>query len=182
MPDDERAAVDGRQQFLTHLRRPHGRLRRRAEVPAAGASSIFLLRELSRAPGSERRSTWSLATLREMAQGGMHDQLGGGFHRYSVDGDWLVPHFEKMLYDQAQLVIAYLEASQAGGDPFFADVARDTLQYVLRDMTDEGGGFYSAEDADSVPPDQSRRSARAQDGRRLLRVGHRGSARGPRRR
>ncbi len=88
-----------------------------------------------------------------MALGGMYDHIGGGFHRYSVDGSWRVPHFEKMLYDQAQLVLAYLEASQATDDPFFARGRRDTLHYVLRDMTDAGGGFYSAEDADSVPPD-----------------------------
>ena len=94
-------------------------------------------------------------TLRAMALGGMRDHIGGGFHRYSVDGDWRVPHFEKMLYDQAQLVIAYLEAAQATGDAFYAAVAEDTLDYVRRDMTDRGGGFYSAEDADSLPPDQA---------------------------
>ena len=93
-----------------------------------------------------------LTTLRAMALGGMRDHIGGGFHRYSVDGNWRVPHFEKMLYDQAQLVLAYLEAAQVSGDPFFAQIAEDTLQYVAREMTDDGGGFYSAEDADSVPP------------------------------
>ncbi len=92
----------------------------------------------------------SLFTLREMYKGGMYDQLGGGFHRYSVDAYWLVPHFEKMLYDQAQLVIAYLEAYQITRDAHYANIARETLDYVLRDMTDAGGGFYSAEDADSV--------------------------------
>src|SRR6267143_1983327 len=71
------------------------------------------------------------------ARGGMRDHLGGGFHRYSVDGDWRVPHFEKMLYDQAQLTLAYLEAAQLTGDPFYAEVAADTLAYVRRDMTDE---------------------------------------------
>ena len=76
-----------------------------------------------------------LLTLREMAKGGMHDQLGGGFHRYSVDDRWFVPHFEKMLYDQAQLAISYLEAFQITGDPQYADTARRTLDYVLRDMT-----------------------------------------------
>src|SRR5579863_5528976 len=91
-----------------------------------------------------------LATLRAMANGGMHDQLGGGFHRYSVDERWFVPHFEKMLYDQAQLAISYLEAFQITHDPFFAAIARSTLDYVLRDMTHADGGFYSAEDADSV--------------------------------
>ena len=94
-------------------------------------------------------------TLRAMALGGMRDHVGGGFHRYSVDAEWRVPHFEKMLYDQAQLVLAYLEAAQATGEDFYATVAEDTLDYVLRDMTDAGGGFYSAEDADSVPPEQA---------------------------
>ncbi len=92
----------------------------------------------------------SLATLRAMADGGMHDQLGGGFHRYSVDERWFVPHFEKMLYDQAQLVISYIEAFQITHDQFYANIARATLDYVLRDMTHPEGGFYSAEDADSV--------------------------------
>src|SRR5262249_32233882 len=77
--------------------------------------------------------------------------IGGGFHRYSVDAEWRVPHFEKMLYDQAQLVIAYLEAFQATADAFFADVAEDTLEYVLRDLTHPRGGSYQAEDADSIP-------------------------------
>ncbi len=92
-------------------------------------------------------------TLRAMAMGGMRDHIGGGFHRYSVDAQWRVPHFEKMLYDQAQLAMAYLEAAQATGEDFFATVAEDTLNYVLRDLTDPLGGFYSAEDADSLPPD-----------------------------
>ena len=96
----------------------------------------------------------TLRTLRAMALGGMRDHIGGGFHRYSVDGAWRVPHFEKMLYDQAQLVIAFIEASQASGDPFYAEVAEDTLQYVMREMTDADGGFYSAEDADSIPPEE----------------------------
>jgi len=95
----------------------------------------------------------ALVTLRAMASGGMRDHIGGGFHRYSVDEQWRVPHFEKMLYDQAQLTIALLEASQAADDSFFADVAEDTLQYVMREMTDEAGGFFSAEDADSIPPE-----------------------------
>jgi uncharacterized protein len=84
----------------------------------------------------------------------MRDHIGGGFHRYSVDAAWRVPHFEKMLYDQAQLVLAYVEAAQASGDPFYLEVAEDTLLYVLREMTDPDGGFYCAEDADSIPPEQ----------------------------
>jgi uncharacterized protein YyaL (SSP411 family) len=88
-------------------------------------------------------------TLEKMAGGGMYDQLGGGFHRYSVDARWLVPHFEKMLYDNALLVVAYAEAAQATGRADFARVARETCDYVLREMTSEGGAFYSATDADS---------------------------------
>ncbi|HUF82105.1 MAG TPA: thioredoxin domain-containing protein, partial [Burkholderiales bacterium] len=113
---------------------------------------LFLLREHART-GEEQPRDIVLHTLRAMALGGMRDHIGGGFHRYSVDGNWRVPHFEKMLYDQAQLVLAYLEAFQATGDPFFAQIAEDTLQYVRRDMMDETGGFYSAEDADSIPPE-----------------------------
>ncbi|HVL66997.1 MAG TPA: thioredoxin domain-containing protein [Vicinamibacterales bacterium] len=116
---------------------------------------LFLLREYARV-ASQPALQMAVATLRAMAIGGMRDHVGGGFHRYSVDGDWRVPHFEKMLYDQAQLVVSYLEAAQATRDGFFAAVAEDTLQYVLRDMTDAGGGFYSAEDADSVPPEEAR--------------------------
>jgi len=92
----------------------------------------------------------SLATLNAMAAGGMHDHLGGGFHRYSVDEYWHIPHYEKMLYDQAQLALAYLEAYQITGEAKYADVTRDILDYVLRDMTSPEGGFYSAEDADSL--------------------------------
>jgi uncharacterized protein YyaL (SSP411 family) len=90
-----------------------------------------------------------LHTCDKMAAGGMYDQLGGGFARYSVDAEWLVPHFEKMLYDNAQLVHLYLDAYLVSGDQRHADVARDIIRYVLRDMTHPGGGFFSAEDADS---------------------------------
>ena len=90
-----------------------------------------------------------LQTCERMAAGGIHDQLGGGFARYSVDAEWLVPHFEKMLYDNAQLVQLYLDAFLISGDARHADTARDILDYVLRDMTHPEGGFYSAEDADS---------------------------------
>ncbi|MGA7234832.1 MAG: thioredoxin domain-containing protein [Bryobacteraceae bacterium] len=109
----------------------------------------FLLRYYARTKNHEALDM-VLLTLREMAKGGMNDQLGGGFHRYSVDERWFVPHFEKMLYDQGQLVTSYLEALQITGDEQYAETARRTLDYVLRDMTDPGGAFYSAEDADSV--------------------------------
>ncbi|MBL8173745.1 MAG: thioredoxin domain-containing protein [Bryobacterales bacterium] len=102
------------------------------------------------ANGEEEALEMSLLTLREMYRGGMYDQLGGGFHRYSVDARWFVPHFEKMLYDQAQLAVSYLEAHQITEDPLYAQVARETFGYVLRDMRDAAGGFFSAEDADSV--------------------------------
>jgi uncharacterized protein len=115
---------------------------------------LFLLREFARSGDAAARDM-VLATLRAMALGGMRDHVGGGFHRYSVDAAWRVPHFEKMLYDQAQLVLAFVEAAQASGDPSFLDVAEDTLNYVMREMTDAGGGFFSAEDADSVPPEQA---------------------------
>jgi uncharacterized protein YyaL (SSP411 family) len=109
----------------------------------------FLLRYYARTSNQDALDM-VLLTLREMAKGGMNDQLGGGFHRYSVDERWFVPHFEKMLYDQAQLAISYLEAFQITAEAQYADTARAILDYVLRDMTDPQGGFYSAEDADSV--------------------------------
>lgn len=109
----------------------------------------FLLR-YGAANDAEEAQPMVFKTLDAMAKGGMNDQLGGGFHRYSVDANWFVPHFEKMLYDQAQLAISYLEAFQITREEPFAQVARDIFEYVLRDLTHPEGGFYSAEDADSV--------------------------------
>src|SRR4030095_5288117 len=112
----------------------------------------FLTRFYTRDPKSESGKhalEMTLFTLRKMAAGGMHDHIGGGFHRYSVDRYWHVPHFEKMLYDQAQLAVAYLDAFQITRDRQFELVARDILDYVARDMTSKEGGFFSAEDADS---------------------------------
>jgi uncharacterized protein YyaL (SSP411 family) len=108
----------------------------------------FLLREYLGAapPGALDMLTLS---LRKMAQGGMYDQLGGGFARYSTDQQWLVPHFEKMLYDNAQLARLYLRAWQVTGDAFFREVVEQTLDYVMREMRHDDGGFYSSQDADS---------------------------------
>src|SRR5262249_13787233 len=91
-------------------------------------------------------------TLRKMAEGGLFDQVGGGFHRYATDERWLVPHFEKMLYDNAMLARVYVLAHRSfggAGNGLYARVARETLDYLLAEMTPEGGGFYSAQDADS---------------------------------
>src|SRR5947207_853931 len=113
----------------------------------------FLARFYARDPKSDsgrHALEMALFTLRKMAAGGMHDHLGGGFHRYSVDRYWHVPHFEKMLYDQAQLAVAYLDAYQITQDRQFESIARDILDYVARDMTSNEGGFFSAEDADSL--------------------------------
>lgn len=109
----------------------------------------FLFRYWERT-GDEQARDMALLTLREMDKGGIHDQLGGGFHRYSVDEYWFVPHFEKMLYDQAQLAASYVEAYQITGDGQYARVARDIFDYVLRDLRHPGGGFFCAEDADSA--------------------------------
>jgi len=112
----------------------------------------FLTRFYARDPKSDagkQALEMALFTLRKMAAGGMHDHIGGGFHRYSVDRYWHVPHFEKMLYDQAQLAVTYLDAFQITRDRQYESVARDILDYVARDMTSKDGGFFSAEDADS---------------------------------
>ena len=109
---------------------------------------LFLLRYWNR---TKEKNAWTMVekTLRTMRLGGIFDQIGFGFHRYSTDAQWLVPHFEKMLYDQALLALAYLEAYQASGAAKFKLTAKETLDYVLRDLAHSEGGFYSAEDADS---------------------------------
>jgi len=109
---------------------------------------LFLLRCHART-GDERQLLMVTRTLTAMRRGGIYDHVGFGFHRYSTDARWLVPHFEKMLYDQALLLMAYTDAWRATGDPLFERTVRETAEYVLRDMTDPSGAFYSAEDADS---------------------------------
>jgi uncharacterized protein len=149
-----------------------------AEIPAAGLAEMasafdsrrggfskapkfpqasvlrFLLthaaREGTNSKAGKQALEMATVTLRRMAEGGIHDQLGGGFHRYSVDPQWHVPHFEKMLYDQAQLARVYLDAFQLTRDPLFAETARGILDYVRRDLADPAGGFCTAEDADSL--------------------------------
>jgi len=108
----------------------------------------FLLRYHKRT-GDDKALAIVEFTLNKMANGGIYDQLGGGFHRYAVDAIWLVPHFEKMLYDNAQLIRVYLHAFQVTGNEFYKRIAVETLEYVKREMLDEAGGFYSTQDADS---------------------------------
>jgi hypothetical protein len=112
-------------------------------------SSVEFLLRFWRATGNENFLNMVKLTLQKMAHGGIYDQLGGGFHRYSVDSHWLVPHFEKMLYDNAQLLPLYLKLYQITQEPFYARVARQTLAYLQREMRHPAGGFYATQDADS---------------------------------
>jgi len=117
------------------------------KFPAA-MSLEFLLQYYHRT-GDDKALSIVTFTLEKMARGGIYDQLGGGFHRYAVDAIWLVPHFEKMLYDNAQLIRVYLHAYQLTGEEFFKRIATECLEYIKREMLDESGGFYSTQDADS---------------------------------
>ena len=112
----------------------------------------FLLREHARS-GKKEALDMVLATSRAMAAGGVCDQVGGGFHRYGVDARWRVPHFEKMLYDNAQIAACLVEAWQVSGEEALARAARRALDYLLRDLASDEGAFFSAEDADSAPPE-----------------------------
>lgn len=118
--------------------------------------SVRVLLRHYRKTGNLKSLNMATNTLDKMAQGGMYDQIGGGFHRYSVDDKWLVPHFEKMLYDNALLVPGYLEAYQVTNNLFYKQIAEETLAYVERDMMSAEGGFYSATDADSLTPSGNR--------------------------
>ena len=152
--DGELDAIPGRQSIeraVDYFKRAfdatHGGLRRAPKFPS-NVPIRLLLRHYHRTHDVDALNV-ALVTLERMAGGGLYDQLAGGFHRYSTDAEWLVPHFEKMLYDNALLVVAYVEAYQLTGQPFLARVARETCDYVLREMTAAGGGFFSATDADS---------------------------------
>ena len=136
------------QSLLSRTDPVHGGLTRGKPKFPNPVNLEFLLRTYA-ATGQEQMRDVVLFTLRKMAQGGLYDQLGGGFHRYSVDEKWLVPHFEKMLYDNALLSRIYLHAWQISADPPLQEIVEDTLDYVLREMTDPSGGFYSTQDADS---------------------------------
>lgn len=111
--------------------------------------SVRLMLRLAQRTGESFTREVALMTLDKMARGGIYDHLGGGFHRYATDAAWLVPHFEKMLYDNALLTPAYVEAFQITGEERYATVVRETLDYTLREMTDDAGAFYSTQDADS---------------------------------
>jgi hypothetical protein len=128
----------------------YGGFGRAPKFPRSHVLSMLLRHWLRTRNASALRMTED--TLKAMASGGIYDQLGGGFHRYSTDGRWRIPHFEKMLYDQALLAATYLETAQATGNAEYARVARETLDYVLQRMTSPDGAFYSAEDADSPDP------------------------------
>jgi len=160
-PGEQRGVADADtldiavEQFQLAFDTRHGGFGEAPKFPRPSELLLLLREHVRRSAGGRGAQApllMAVETLRAMALGGMRDHIGGGFHRYSVDAEWRVPHFEKMLYDQAQLTLAFLEAGQAAGEPFLFDVAEDTLSYVLRDMTDPAGGFYSAEDADSIPP------------------------------
>ncbi len=125
----------------------HGGVRRAPKFPSN--IPVRLLLRYHRRTGDAEALHMATLTLEKMAGGGMYDQIAGGFHRYSTDARWLVPHFEKMLYDNALLAVAYAEAFQVTARADFARVVRETLDYVLREMTAPGGAFYSATDADS---------------------------------
>ena len=140
-PLDERALDQAVATLAESFDARHGGFGRAPKFPQAPVLEFLLLRDAGR--------TMALTTLHAMAGGGIHDQLGGGFARYSVDASWTVPHFEKMLYDNALLARAYLHGWQASGDERLRNVCVDTLDWVLREMRGSEGGFYSALDADS---------------------------------
>ena len=148
LPPEEGSLLDrAYQQLKKSYDSVHGGFNGAPKFPRSSAPD-FLLRYYVRT-GTRDALEMVLFTLRKMAQGGMYDHLGGGFHRYAVDERWHVPHFEKMLYDQAQLANSYIDAYQLTHEAFFAEVGRDILDYVRRDMTGVHGQLYSAEDADS---------------------------------
>ena len=140
--------LKGAQQFKNGFDEEYGGFGSEPKFPRPVGLN-FLLRMYSRFDDQESLKM-VIRTLLQMSRGGVYDHIGGGFHRYSVDRFWRVPHFEKMLYDQAQLAVSYIEVFQITKDKYFADVAKDILSYVNRMLANPEGGFYSAEDAESV--------------------------------
>ncbi|MCB9751941.1 MAG: thioredoxin domain-containing protein [Myxococcales bacterium] len=157
-PPGDAPGVEALDAFLARQRErydaAHGGFGPAPKFPPSDALGLLL--RLHRRRPDPQALEMVTRTLEAMAAGGVHDQLGGGFHRYSTDARWLVPHFEKMLYDNALLAVAYLEGYQVTGRREFADIAARTLDYVAREMTAPGGGFYSATDADSPTPEGAR--------------------------
>ena len=159
--------------FAQHLDHAHGGFGGAPKFPPSTALEFLLTWDGEHQPAPTTREM-ALLTLRRMADGGIRDQIGGGFHRYSVDDHWLVPHFEKMLYDNALLARAYVRAATVTDDPRWREIAEQTLDYLTREMQLPGGGFAAAQDADSpggegaffvwtpeeisavLPPDQAR--------------------------
>ena len=144
---DEKVLDNTYEELSNNFDEIHGGFGGAPKFPTAHAL-LFLLRYWNRNK-NERALKMVKETLDSMRNGGIYDHIGFGFHRYSVDPEWMVPHFEKMLYDQAMLATAYIEAFQVTGDKKYRDTAQDIFEYVLRDMQSGEGGFYSAEDADS---------------------------------
>jgi uncharacterized protein YyaL (SSP411 family) len=140
-------AAESARALASHYDSINGGLGGAPKFPNSFVFSLFL--RVHAADGDEAMAEMVRHTLSKMARGGIYDQIGGGFHRYSVDERWLVPHFEKMLYDNALLARLYLDAGRALNEPEFLGIAREILDYVLREMTSPEGGFYSAQDADS---------------------------------
>lgn len=144
---DRRLIADAARAMAERVDRKHGGFGDAPKFPNTAALELMLRHW--KATGDDLFLSLVTLTLRKMAEGGIYDQLGGGFHRYSVDARWAVPHFEKMLYDNALLPPLYLSAWQATGEPLFRRIVEETLDYVIRDMTHPDGGFFSATDADS---------------------------------
>ena len=150
VPSDETIAIAA-SELATRFDRVDGGFTGAPKFPEP--SRLLLLLRYARRTGDPGAIAMVTTTLRRMAEGGIYDHVGGGFHRYSTDARWLVPHFEKMLYDNAQLAVVYLEAWQLTGNPSYRRVVREILAYVASEMTAAAGGFYSATDADSPTPD-----------------------------
>lgn len=136
--------------YKEHFDKDYGGVSGQPKFPSSFPNRLFL--RYYRRTKDKKYLEMAEKTLIQMARGGMYDHVGGGFHRYSTDSRWLAPHFEKMLYDNALLVIVYTEAYQVTGNKEYKRVAKEILDYILRDMTSPNGGFYSATDADSIGP------------------------------